>query len=72
MDANLRISQELRLEHRHSDGSWSPLEPAPHGEAEHDSERSWLRRRIFRCPTCDEQVAVTDGAEEEGDPERRR
>ena len=71
MDANLRIAQDLQLEHRHSDGSWSPLEPAPHGEPEHDSERLWLSRRIFRCPTCDEQVAVTEGADE-GGPGRRR
>ena len=71
MDANLRIAQDLQLEHRHSDGSWSPMERPAHGEPEHDSERSWLNRRIFRCPTCDEQVAVTEGADE-GGPDRRR
>jgi hypothetical protein len=72
MEPNFRIGQELRLEHRHSDGSWSPLEPPPHGEPEHDAERSWLTRRIFRCPTCDEQVAVTEGVDEEDSPEPRR
>ena len=71
MDPNLRISQELRLEHRHSDGSWSAMEPNPHESSDHDAERSWLRRRIFRCATCEEQVAVTEGADEGGTPDRR-
>jgi hypothetical protein len=71
MDPNLRISQEFQVEHRHSDGSWSRLEPIHHGEAEHDAERSWLRRTIFRC-ACGEEIAVTQGAEEDGDPPRRR
>ena len=26
MDPNLRIAQEFQLEHRHTDGRWSPLE----------------------------------------------
>ena len=71
MDPNFRIAQELRLEHLHSDGSWSPLERMHHDSADHDSERSWLKRTIFRCSTCDEQVRVTEGVAEEGEPERR-
>jgi len=72
MDPNIRIVQDLRLEHRHSDGTWSPMEPAHHGQPEHDSERGWLRGLIFRCTTCSEEVAVTQGVQEEGaaDPER--
>ena len=68
MDPNIRIAQELRLEHRHSDGSWSPMTPNHHESADHDAERSWLRRRIFRCATCAEEVAVTVGPEEDGEP----
>ena len=68
MDPNIRILQDLRLEHRHSDGSWSPMEPAHHGQPEHDSERGWLRGLIFRCTTCSEEVAVTQGVQEEGGP----
>jgi hypothetical protein len=68
MDPNLRILQDLRLEHRHNDGTWSPMEPAHHGEPEHDSERGWLRGLIFRCTTCSEEVAVTQGVQEEGAP----
>jgi len=69
MDPNMRIGQELFLEHRHGDGSWSPMERVEHDSAAHDSERSWLRRMIFRCTTCDEEVAVTtDGGEGDGEP----
>jgi hypothetical protein len=72
MDPNIRIAQELRLEHHHSDGSWSPMEPNHHGSSDHDAERSWPRRRIFRCATCEEEVALTEGGvDEEGGPERR-
>ena len=72
MDPNIRIVQALRLEHRHSDGTWSPMEPAHHGQPEHDSERGWLKGLIFRCKTCSEEVAVTQGVEEEGGPEAGR
>ena len=71
MDPNLRIAQQFRVEHHHSDGSWSPLEPIHHDAAAHDSERSWLRRTIFRCTDCGDEVAVTEGLDEEGAPERR-
>jgi hypothetical protein len=70
MDPNIRIAQELRVEHLHNDGTWSPLEPSHHDSTDHDAERSWLRRKIFRCTTCDEQVAVTEGVDEEGAAER--
>ncbi len=65
MDPNFRIAQEFRVEHRHSDGSWGSLQPEHHDPAAHDAERSWVRRMVFRCGTCDEMVAVTTG----GDPE---
>jgi hypothetical protein len=59
MDPNLRIAQEFQLEHRHADGSWERLERVEHDAAAHDAERSWLRRAIFRCRACGEEVAVT-------------
>jgi hypothetical protein len=68
MDPNLRIVQELRLQHRHADGSWSPMEPIHHGQPDHDPERSWLKGLIFRCTTCSAEVSVTQGPEEEGAP----
>lgn len=70
MDPNLRIAQEYRFEHRHGDGSWSPMEPRHHDAASHDAERSWPRRLIFRCGGCDEVVTVTVGVEE-SDPGSR-
>jgi hypothetical protein len=69
MDANIRIIQAMRLEHHHSDGSWSPMEPIHQGQADHDAERGWLKGLIFRCKTCQEEVSVTQGFEEEGGPE---
>jgi hypothetical protein len=71
MDPNLRIAQQFRVEHRHSDGSWSPLEPQHHESADHDAERSWLRRTIFRCGSCAEEVAVTEVADEDEQPRGR-
>jgi hypothetical protein len=66
----LNVREALyRLEHRHSDGSWSRLEPRPqhHDAAEHDPERSWSGGKLYVCPTCDEQVMVrdADGTEKE-------
>jgi len=53
----------MRLEHRHSDGSWSRLEPRPqhHDSTEHDPERGWTDGQLYACPTCDEQVIVRGG-----------
>jgi hypothetical protein len=62
----------LRLEHRHSDGSWSSLEPRPshHDAAEHDPERAWASGQIYACKTCDEQVRVTEAPSESDTSER--
>jgi hypothetical protein len=72
MDPNIQIVQGIRLEHRHGDGSWSPMEPLHHGQPEHDAERGWLRGLIFRCTTCDEEVAVTEEVSADDIPEARR
>jgi hypothetical protein len=71
VDANIRIMQNIRLQHLHDDGSSSPMRLVPPDAADHDQERSWLRSRIFRCTTCSDAVVVTDGddppaVEEEG------
>jgi hypothetical protein len=48
------------------------MEPNDHDSADHDAERSWLRRTIFRCTACDERVSVTNGGlDEDGLPEGR-
>ncbi len=52
----------LRLEHRHNDGSWSPLEPRPShlDPAELDPERDWANGRVYGCASCNEEIRVTD------------
>ncbi len=58
VDAVRASTQLLRVEHRHGD-EWIRLEPsAEHDSAEGDPERGWAFGRLFRCPTCDEQVRV--------------
>lgn len=63
------LETALRLEHRHSDGSWSPFEPRPshHDAAEHDPERDWANGRIYVCSNCSEEVRVT-AAPRDGGP----
>lgn len=68
MDPNLRIVQDLRLEHQHTDGTWTPMEPVHHGEPEHDAERGWLRGLVFRCGSCNEIVKVTTAGDPEVEP----
>jgi hypothetical protein len=51
--------QTVKLLHRHGD-DWVPMsEGGDHDAAAHDPERAWLRgARIFKCTTCDEQIAM--------------
>ena len=59
MDYGRTAEFELRLRHRHNDGSWSELERRqPHDAADRDPERDWGSGTIYVCRTCDEQVSV--------------
>ena len=51
--------EALRLVHRHGD-DWVPMAHRDLDEvAQHDIERSLLRgAQVFRCASCDEEVAV--------------
>ena len=51
----------LALEHRHSDGTWSPLEPVPqhHDPSQHDPERGWEYGQVFKCAACEEEVRIS-------------
>ena len=63
---NIRLQEaQYRIEHRHGDGSWAPMveEGSHHDSAQHDPERSWGKRRLFRCTRCDESVLI--GPEED-------
>jgi hypothetical protein len=66
------IQMTYRVEHGHRDGSWGEMVEtrSPHDAAESDPERGWGQRRIFRCATCDESVAVQVGEEPESPFER--
>lgn len=66
MDRSVEIL--YRLEHRHGDGSWGEMveDRAHHSPSQHDPERSWGFRRVFRCTSCDETATITPG--EEGGP----
>ncbi len=60
----------LRLKHLHGDGTWGTLAPkrAHHDPADHDPERDWAQGRIYACTSCDEQVMVSTGDEDEPKP----
>ena len=68
MDQSRIVEMALRIEHRHSDGSWGELqeERTADSPANHDPERAWGFRRIFRCTSCGDAVTVIEG-EEGGD-----
>jgi hypothetical protein len=65
-----RIELAYRIEHRHPDGSWGEMieQRGHHDPAQHDAERSWGIRRIFRCTSCDETAILVPG-DEGGPPE---
>jgi hypothetical protein len=51
----------FQVEHRHSDGTWSRLEPVthdPHDQAGADPEREWDRGHVFVCTRCQETVRI--------------
>jgi hypothetical protein len=62
-----RFAEQFRLEHRHGDGSWGQMTEvrSHHDPADHDVERAWARRRIFKCGGCEETATIVPG--EEGD-----
>jgi hypothetical protein len=68
MDQGRFTEALLRLEHRHSDGSWSRLEARPqhHDATDHDPERTWLEgAQLYVCSTCDEQVVVRNPVDDD-------
>jgi hypothetical protein len=68
---NIRLQEaQYRLEHRHRDGTWAPMaaERSHHDPADHDPERRWGVRTLFRCSKCDEGVLVGPEEEDEQPP----
>ncbi len=68
MDEMRYAEREIRIQHRHKDGSWAETAevPSAHDPADRDYERAWANGRIFRCTTCPETYIVTPAGE--GDP----
>jgi hypothetical protein len=64
-DSSRIVEIEYRISHRHKDGSYAEMEEVRqhHSPAEHDPERSWGMRRIFRCKTCEEYATIVPGRE---------
>jgi hypothetical protein len=62
----------LRIEHRHDDGTWGEMREhrGHHAPSDHDPERGWNLRRIFRCTSCSESLTVVPGEEGGPPPER--
>lgn len=65
MDQQRFIQAGYEVRHQHSDGSWAEMEEdrSHHDASQHDQERSWGLRRIFRCRTCPETVTLVPGME---------
>ncbi len=61
METQHMLEADLRLQHRHADGSWVELtEDHEHANpADHDTERQWPTGRIFRCKSCPGAFSVT-------------
>jgi hypothetical protein len=64
-----RISElSLRLQHRHSDGTWGSFVQREHSDvADHDPEYEWARGEVYACTSCDEEVHVQT-VEDPADP----
>jgi hypothetical protein len=63
----VRIAElELRMQHRHGDGSWGEFAPRPshHSPSEHDPERDWAAGVIYECTSCDERFRVSHVGDE--------
>jgi hypothetical protein len=59
----------LRIQHRHSDGTWGSFEPTSghHDPAAHDPEREWATGTIYVCKSCGDEVLVST-ADNPADP----
>ena len=65
----------FQIEHQHSDGTWSTLEPAGtevHDAAGSEPERAWDRGHVYICASCEERVRVIGPANVPDDQGRTR
>ena len=49
-----------RLQHHHGGNEWHDMEAVSsgHDSAGADPERNWVRGRIFRCKSCEDEVLL--------------
>jgi hypothetical protein len=71
MDQARLFEIQYLISHRHKDGSYAEMEEVSHRHdpSQHDQERLWGNRRIFKCKTCEEYATIVPG-EEGGVPDR--
>ena len=55
-----RSFEVARIQHSHGQNDWHDMTDvtAAHDTAESDPERGWVRGRIFRCSTCEDEIRV--------------
>lgn len=72
MEPGRLASSMYRVQHRHKDGSWADMEEVGnhHAPADHDPERGWGVRRLFRCRTCEETAELTPAPRGDTEPPR--
>ncbi len=60
MDRVPSLELLYRVQHRHDDGRWADMVEVRehHDAADHDPERGWGLRRLFRCEACPEEVTL--------------
>ncbi len=60
-----RLELQYRIDHLHRDGSWGEMveDRSHHSPSDHDPERAWGLRRIFRCSSCEESATIVPGDE---------
>ncbi|MFL5779483.1 MAG: hypothetical protein ACJ761_11170 [Chloroflexota bacterium] len=62
---SLLAEYNLRLQHRHGDGSWGEFKPArDHAPSQHDPERQWSKGTIYACAQCQEEMLVVHDREQ--------
>ena len=70
-DAAMLQYEAFRLMHRHG-SEWGPMvESRPHDPVEHDIEQAIAHgARVFRCESCNEEVAILPPDITEPEPDR--
>jgi hypothetical protein len=54
-----RSLEVARIQHGHGNGEWHDMvDVTEHSSTDQDPERGWLRGRIFRCSSCQDEIRV--------------